>query len=147
MSKFRVCIAGGRDFNEQPRLFEKCDNILSSKHPDIVVVTGVAWGADAAGINYAEARGYEIDPFPVLSDQWRIGKWMGHRRNEVMLKSCDALISFWDGKSRGTEGGLKYAKKLGLLVREINYQGDGKLHIRPNPYYKSEKFRRDYLKK
>lgn len=147
MSKFRVCIAGGRDFNEQQRLFDKCDYILSLKHPNIVVVTGVAWGADAAGILFAEARGYEIDPFPVMSDQWRIGKWMGHRRNEVMLDTCDALISFWDGKSRGTGEGLKYAKRKGLFVREINYQGDGNLHIKPPPYYKSEKFRRDYITK
>jgi hypothetical protein len=144
-SKFRVCIAGGRDFNDQSRLFELCDKILVNKHPDIVIVTGAAWGADAAGIEYAKARGYEIDSFPVLPDQWRIGRWMGHRRNEVMLKSCDALISFWDQKSKGTGAGLTYARNIGLLVREQHYVGDGQRHLRPDPYYRSERFRRNYL--
>ncbi len=31
-----------------------------------------------------------------------------------MIDYCDVLISFWDGKSKGTLQTIKYAKKVGV---------------------------------
>lgn len=38
------------------------------------------------------------------------------KRNEVMVDMADAVIAIWDGKSRGTEYTIEYAKKQGKPV-------------------------------
>jgi hypothetical protein len=38
-----------------------------------------------------------------------------------MAKNADALIAFWDGKSRGTKNMIDEAAKNNLLIRVIMY--------------------------
>jgi len=35
------------------------------------------------------------------------------------VEECDCLIAFWDGKSRGTEFTLDYAKQLGKPIKTV----------------------------
>ncbi|MGN9178419.1 SLOG family protein [Segatella copri] len=46
MSKYRVIIAGCRDFDNYELLKEKCDYFLQDKE-DVVIISGHASGADA----------------------------------------------------------------------------------------------------
>ena len=34
---------------------------------------------------------------------------------------ADALLAFWDKKSKGTEGMIAYAKKKGIIVKVVYY--------------------------
>lgn len=59
ISKYRVIIAGCRDFTDYELLKEKCDYYLQNQQPeDIIIVSGHASGADALGEKYAQERGF-----------------------------------------------------------------------------------------
>lgn len=112
----KVIVAGGRDFDDYPLLCRKLDAILS-RQTDIQIVCGEARGADSLGRKYAEERGYTVISFP--ADWDRYGRSAGFRRNEEMAKVADALVAFWDDKSKGT------ANMIGLMslkpTRVIRY--------------------------
>lgn len=120
---FKVIIAGGRDFSNHTLLREKCDSVLRDKAKDldteIVIVSGKAKGADYHGELYAKERNYRINEYP--ADWNKYGKRAGYLRNKEMAKASDALIAFWDGKSKGTKHMIDLAKSHGLLVRIIHY--------------------------
>jgi hypothetical protein len=42
-------------------------------------------------------------------------------RNEEMAEVSDALIAFWDGKSRGTRSMIEIARRKGLQVAVVRY--------------------------
>ena len=42
-------------------------------------------------------------------------------RNAEMAKCSDALIAFWDGKSRGTGHMIKFARRKGLDISILDY--------------------------
>lgn len=116
---FRVIIAGGRLFDDYTYLKDSMDYLLQNVKDEITVVCGKARGADTLGERYAEERGYAIHYF---SADWdRYGKSAGYIRNEEMAKNADALVAFWDGKSRGTKNMIKLAHQYGLRVRVKNY--------------------------
>ena len=61
ITKYKVIIAGCRDFADYELLKEKCDFYLQNKKPEnIVIVSSHASGADALGERYAQERGYEL---------------------------------------------------------------------------------------
>lgn len=54
ITKYKVIIAGCRDFADYELLKEECDFYLQNQKPeDIVIVSGHASGADALGEHYA----------------------------------------------------------------------------------------------
>lgn len=116
---FRVIIAGGRLFNDYTYLKESMDYLLQNINDEIIVVCGKARGADALGERYAKERGYTVHYFP--ADWNRYGKAAGYIRNEEMAKSADALVAFWDGKSRGTKNMIEIAHQNKLQVRVKSY--------------------------
>lgn len=118
-NKFRVIIAGSRDFDDYKMLCDYCDKILSNTNDEIVVVSGAARGADYLGMCYANDRGYKIEYFFPEWDKY--GKSAGYRRNVQMAENADALIAFWDGKSRGTMHMINIATERGLKVRVKYY--------------------------
>lgn len=118
---FKVIIAGGRDFSDYALLCEKCDTLLSQKrlNHSITIVSGTARGTDSLGERYANERGYPIQRF---APDWKhVGKAAGFIRNAQMSGVADALIAFWDGRSKGTANMIAAARKRNLLVRVVNY--------------------------
>lgn len=71
------------------------------------------------GEQYAKVKGYQIMYFPADWDTQ--GKKAGYIRNEQMVKNADALVAFWDGKSKGTKHMIDTAEKHGLPTRIIRY--------------------------
>ena len=53
-----------------------------------------------------------ITQFP--ADWNKQGKAARYKRNEQMANYANALIAFWDGKSKGTKHMIKLAKSRGL---------------------------------
>lgn len=131
---FRVIIAGSRDFADYARLESRCDAILS-KQAGIVIVSGMADGADALGVVYAKSRDYPVIPYPAkwkelhhpdaviktARDGTKYDSFAGKRRNILMAENADALIAFWDGKSPGAKHMITSALKRNLKVRVIRY--------------------------
>ena len=114
----RVIIAGGRDFDDFDLLSKKCDSILRNQD-NVVVISGNAKGADELGEKYARSKNYNILIFK--ADWEKLGKSAGPIRNRRMAEEADALIAFWDGKSKGTKHMIDTANNLKLKVRVIKY--------------------------
>lgn len=116
----KVIIAGGRDFKDYKMLVERCEAILTNqKREQLVIVTGKAKGADLLGEKYADQHNLLVKEFP--ADWEAHGKSAGPIRNNEMADYADALIAFWDQKSKGTKHMIETAKKKGLNVRVIFY--------------------------
>jgi len=116
---FRVIIAGGRDFSDYALLKSTMDTLLSNIKKDVTVVCGKARGADTLGEQYAKERGYAVAYFPADWDKY--GKAAGFIRNRQMAQNADALVAFWNGKSRGTKNMIELAKQYGLKLRIKRY--------------------------
>lgn len=114
----KVIIAGGRDFTDVVMLTNYCADILCATK-EVEVVCGCSQGADILGLDFAAAFGYEVELFP--PDWDKHGKAAGPIRNKEMVEYADALIAFWDGKSRGTKDVIDQATKAGLKVRVKRY--------------------------
>lgn len=81
---------------------------------EIVIISGHASGADTLGERYAQEKGFKIETYPADWDKY--GKAAGPKRNEQMANIANALIAFWDRKSKGTKSMINLAKKKGLQV-------------------------------
>ena len=116
---FKVIIAGGRDFSDYEFLKLTMDHLLSNITSEIGIVCGMAKGADLLGKRYANEKGYKVFCFP--ADWSSFGKSAGFVRNEEMAQNADALVAFWNGKSRGTQHMSKTAERYKLTIRVKNY--------------------------
>ena len=112
----KLIIAGSRTFNDYNKLSVECDSILKGLN-NIEIVSGAYYrGADKLGMQYAKERGYKLTKFP--ADWKKYGKAAGSKRNYQMANYADALIAFWDGKSRGTKNMIEIfeSKKLKIKI-------------------------------
>ena len=115
-SEFNVIVAGSRIFNDFDLLTKKLDEIFIERKPTSIIC-GEAQGADTLGRIYAKERGINVLSFPANWDKY--GKVAGFVRNTEMLKHADAVIAFWDGKSKGTEHMIRIAKQAGIKVHTV----------------------------
>ena len=111
----KVIIAGGRDFND----YEKLKSVLNHLKQPFEIVSGMAKGADSLAVRYANENGLTLHKFPADWDTH--GKGAGFKRNAEMADFSDALIAFWDGKSRGTNHMIRTAEQKGLRVLVVKY--------------------------
>ena len=111
----KLIVAGGRDFSDKEKLYFELDSIEGITE----IVSGNAKGADELGEKYAKERGIPVKLFP--ADWTKHGRAAGPIRNEEMAKYADALIAFWDGKSRGTKSMINLARENNLNVMIVNY--------------------------
>lgn len=120
ITKYKVIVAGCRDFTDYELLKEKCDFFLQNQQPeDIIIISGHASGADALGERYAQERGLQLETYPA---DWKAhGRAAGPIRNAQMASVAHALIVFWDGKSRVTKNMIDTATKRGLKVAVVRY--------------------------
>ncbi len=116
--RIKVIIAGGRDLDDYLRLCNVCDKILKN-YSNIEIVSGACKGADQLGERYAAARNFSIKQFP--ADWKRYGKSAGYKRNAEMAAYADALIAFWDGKSKGTKHMIELATQANLNIKVIYF--------------------------
>lgn len=111
---FKVIIAGCRDLEDYELVKAYADFKLSKIEDEIEIVSGTASGADALGERYAEEKGYRVKRFP--ADWNKCGRRAGPLRNRQMAEYADALLAYWDGKSKGTENMIQEAQARGLKV-------------------------------
>ena len=116
----KIIIAGSRTFNDYKKLCEICNHILQDQ-TYVEVVSGAYYkGTDKLGEQYAAEKGFSLTKF--AADWKSYGKAAGPKRNEQMANYADALIAFWDGKSKGTLHMVEVARKKSLIVKLINFE-------------------------
>lgn len=102
-------IVGSREFFDYNRLVFEVDNIIKDRSV-IEIVTGGAIGTDSLAERYAKDR--QI-PVKIIKPDWdRLGKSAGPIRNKQIVESCDILIAFWNGVSKGTKSSIEIAHKM-----------------------------------
>lgn len=107
----RICVTGGRDFNDR-ELVERAFREVSAM-PGDVLVEGEATGADRLCAEVAGEMGLLIEPHHARWGSY--GKAAGTIRNTEMLESgVDLLLSFPGGK--GTRHCTKKAQEMGIPV-------------------------------
>ena len=118
---YKIIIAGGRDFMDYNLLKEKTNKILQEKKVThkIVIISGCARGADTLGLRYASENAFDVEEYPADWDKY--GKKAGYMRNVEMAENANALIAFWDGKSKGTKHMIDIATERNLPIRVIRY--------------------------
>ena len=84
--------------------------------PD-AIVSGGARGADTYAREYALRHNLEL--IEIKPDYHRYGSSAPLVRNKKIVETCDRLLAFWDGESRGTMYTVRYANKLGKPTRII----------------------------
>lgn len=123
MIKYRVIIAGGRDYDWR-RGVHRCNMILKRLCNDdkslVELVTGTAKGADQIPYLLAQKYGWAY-PKEFPADWDRHGKAAGYIRNKEMAHQGTHLIAFWDGKSKGTKHMIDLARICKLKVKVIKY--------------------------
>lgn len=115
---YRVIIAGSREFNDKELATSVLDELLGSvSHNDIVILCGMARGADTIGMQWAQDRGYDVAFYPA---SWNIlGKKAGYVRNKEMATDATHLVAFWDGKSKGTKNMISLGQEYNLEITVV----------------------------
>ncbi len=110
--KIKIAVGGCRDFGDIEYIFKCLDEYIKELcDEEIIIISGHCSGVDAAAEKYAELRGIKTLLFPA---EWKkYGKAAGPVRNKQIVEAADAVIAFWDGKSRGTKSLIDLAKKSG----------------------------------
>ena len=87
------------------------------------VVSGGAVGVDSCAARYAREHGMKLTEF--LPQYERYGRAAPIVRNRQIVEYADRIIAFWDGKSRGTQSVIQYAKRIGKPCEVILCVVDG----------------------
>jgi hypothetical protein len=105
----RIAVSGSREY---PNI-EDIAAVIAT-FPNCVVVHGGARGVDQEAAACARHAGLSTE---VWKPDWqRYGRGAGIVRNEEMIRTCDVLIAFWDGKSPGTRSAINIARTLDIDV-------------------------------
>ena len=124
MTKYRMIVAGGRNYSNQNVVnyyIDRVKDVCDSRGLNLVIVCGMATGADTLGRNYAISNGLEVLEFPA---NWnRYGKSAGYIRNKEMGNIADSAIVFWDGRSKGSKLMIDIMHELKKPVVAISYDG------------------------
>lgn len=97
----KIAIIGSRSITPEDisQYIADCDEIVS----------GGAKGVDTCAAEYAHKNGLRLTEF--LPNYEKYGRAAPIRRNEQIVDYADKIIAFGDGKSKGTQSVIKYAKR------------------------------------
>ncbi len=106
----KLLIVGSRSievFDLSPYITNDVDTIIS----------GGARGIDFLAEKYADA--HKISKYIIRPKYNLYGKAAPLKRNEEMIKMADRILVIWDGKSKGTQYTINYAKKLNKEIKTV----------------------------
>lgn len=113
----KLIVAGGRDFTDHEHMLK---SLMSLDIPhDVELVSGMARGADITAFHIWKHLNLTIHEMP--ADWTTHGRSAGYIRNTEMAQLADALVAFWDGKSRGTAHMIQTMNKLNKPVHVFQY--------------------------
>ena len=108
----KLAVVGSRTFNDYELMKRELNKLSFTS-----MVSGGAVGADSYAERYAKEFGIPIE---IIRPDWKkYGRSAGMVRNKLIVDNADLLISFWDGKSKGTKHSIDYATARGKEVEVI----------------------------
>ena len=112
----RIIIAGTRNYENYEEAKKFINSVLASiaANKSVTILSGGCKGSDSLGERYAKEHGLHIEMHK--ADWARYQKAAGPLRNRKMIMDSDAVICFWDQKSRGTKSLIEFAKKYNKKV-------------------------------
>ena len=106
----KLAIIGSREL--------KIDNLEKYLPENISeIVSGGAKGIDTVAADYAKHHNIPLTEF--LPDYARYKRGAPLKRNEQIAQYADAVLAFWDGRSRGTRYTVKYFEKIGKKITVV----------------------------
>ena len=127
----KVVVAGGRDFGN-PKYHDKAtcekhwlflrDILCLLLLPGDKVISGDAPGADTLAVRWALSQSEHVGLLRMPADWDRYGVSAGPIRNQAMSLKGDALIAFWDGRSKGTKHMIEAMTRKGGNVHIYRYE-------------------------
>jgi len=115
ISTLRICICGGRDYNNIKSFVDFMENDFAHRFnlDNITIIQGGARGADTLAKYWAEIRKVPCEEFKA---PWhKFGRKAGMIRNKQMLNSgLDYLVAFEGGA--GTNQMIRICEKAGVPV-------------------------------
>jgi hypothetical protein len=116
----RVCIIGSRSIDQAEIVIPILDGFIREHTTGTpVILLGGAKGVDQISKSYAKTKGLtciEFLPYHLLDNRVEFNSKYFFIRNKQMIDNADKVLVFWDGKSKGTEYGIKYSQKKGIPV-------------------------------
>ena len=79
------------------------------------IITGGARGVDTDAARYAREAGLPLTV--IRPDYAAFGRGAPLRRNLQIIDSCDLVLAFWDGVSRGTDFAIARCRRQGQPLR------------------------------
>lgn len=118
---YRILVTGSREWRDAQLIRWALVKVLAKWRcrPDqMVVVQGMAEGADRIARSVAMELGMRYEDHPVTPADWRqYGRGAGHRRNAVMVAAgARGCVAFPLGESRGTRGCMRMCEAAGIKV-------------------------------
>ena len=110
----KVAIVGSRSMK-----IENLDLYLPRNISEIV--SGGAKGIDICAREYALRNNVVLKEF--LPDYKRYGMYAPLKRNLEIIKYADIVVSFWDGKSKGTKYVIDNCHKIGKGITVYIVEG------------------------
>lgn len=109
----KILITGSRTIKDKEFIFSVLEKEINNRTQDIIVQGG-AIGVDSIAKEFCNKNNIicvTIKPiYPEKKEYYLY-------RNVEMIGICDKVIAFWDGKSRGTEFTINYAKARKMEVK------------------------------
>jgi len=81
------------------------------------IVSGGAKGVDSCARDFALGHGIKLTEF--LPEYKKYGRSAPLKRNMQIIEYSDAVLVFWDGKSKGSEFVINQCKKLNKEIKII----------------------------
>lgn len=110
----KIAIIGSRDLTVTA---EELARYIPKEATEIV--SGGARGIDSCAREYAKERGLKLTE--ILPDYARYGKGAPLKRNLLIVEYADAVMAFWDGKSRGTRYVIDICEKKHKPITVLNH--------------------------
>ena len=119
--EYRVIIAGSSGFDDYTLFENKCNHFLSEKIKthNIIILSGTSYRISSI-INWYSYE-YNLITIPFDAEWGKYGQCAGNISNEKMINCADAVIAFWDGKSKFTENLIDMAKSKGLPTVVVKF--------------------------
>lgn len=114
----KVAIIGSRNFPDAYVRVRKC--IIKNYKlygNGLILLSGGSGSVDNAAYAEAITRGIPIHIYPANWNKY--GNRAAYLRNKRIVKLCDIVYAFWDGRSPGTSMVIQLAKEMGkeLVIR------------------------------